>query len=444
MAKEQRFHPFPRPEPGPAILAPGPLQSPSLQVLSSYTDWRKTWTHIVAGKFTASPYSGLLFYEQSTGTAEFYATDGEGGISFLRHYDDWRRSWTLIVPGIFGNSGNTGLLLYDQAAGFGAFYDTDGHGNIVLLREFNDWRTSWTHILSGRFTDSPYSGLLFYEQADGYAETYATNGTGGIAIVATHPGWRSSWTHIVAGEFIDTLDWDQPIYDDLFFYEGSTGYCETYESDGQGGISLNASESDLPAATTHIVPGSFGGDGNSNLLFYDQATGIGTFRNFSGMNWVPLEDFSWPRKWDLLTRGNFWMADPEDRLFADGAFTDLVLYDRADGYGEIDLHEPPDPTPIEQFAGYLSPGSVLPGDTIDFYVSSQVGPYTITIFRQGVNEAMVGHVEGLPNHATSRRRFRSGSQPTSSVPDGQSPEVSPVPPTWPTGLYLARSKRLRS
>ena len=111
MAKEQRFHPFPRPEPGPAKLGPGPLQSPSLQVLSSYTDWRKTWTHIVAGKFTASPLSGLLFYEQSTGTAEFYATDGEGGISLLRHYDNWRRSWTLIVPGIFGNSGNTGLLL---------------------------------------------------------------------------------------------------------------------------------------------------------------------------------------------------------------------------------------------------------------------------------------------------------------------------------------------
>ena len=269
----------------------------------------------------------------------------------------------------------------------------------MLLREFNDWRTTWTQILSGRFTNSPYSGLLFYEQADGYAETYATNGTGGIAMVATHPGWRSSWTHIVAGEFINTLDWDQPIYDDLFFYEGSTGYCETYESDGQGGISLNASESDLPAAT-HIVPGSFGGDGNTNLLFYDQATGIGTFRNFSGTNWVPREDFSWPRKWDLLTGGNFWMADPEDRLFAEGRspiscsmIGPMVTARSTCTNRRIQLRSSHLPAISRRVAYCLAKRST-------FMSAARSVPITITIFRQGVNEAMVGQVEGLPTAPT--------------------------------------------
>jgi hypothetical protein len=415
-------------------MPPPPLQLPSLQLLQSYSDWRQDWTHIVAGKFTDSPYSGLLFYEQSTGTAEFYATDGNGGISLLRQYNDWRRTWTHIVPGIFGNSGYTGLLLYDQSAGFGAFYDTDGQGNIVLLREHNDWRTSWTQILSGRFTASPYSCVLFYEQADGYAEIYGTDGHGGIALVSSFTDWRLSWTHIVAGEFIDNAPWDAPLIDDLFFYEGSTGYGETYESDGQGGISLSASEEGLPTAT-QIVPGSFGGDGNTNLLFLDGTTGIATFRNFNGSNWVSLEDFSWSRSWDLVIPGNFWMADPEDQLFPDGGFTDLVLYYRAVGCGEIYAHEPPNPTPIEPFAGYVSSGSILPGDTIDFHVSSQVGPYGITLYRQAANEVLVGHVEGLPAAPTP---FSIGA--TAYKTGAGWPPVGSftVPASWPSGLYLAR------
>jgi hypothetical protein len=59
-------------------LPPPPLQEGGPELLWSYGDWRRDWTHIVSGKFTASPYSDLLFYEQSTRVAEFYATDGAG------------------------------------------------------------------------------------------------------------------------------------------------------------------------------------------------------------------------------------------------------------------------------------------------------------------------------------------------------------------------------
>lgn len=106
---------------GPVKIEPAPVQPPSLQWLRSYSDWRRSWTHIVSGKFSASLYSGLLFYDPNDGVAEFYETDGQGGISLLRHYEDWRGSWTLIVAGTFGDSGFSGLLLYDQAAGFARF-----------------------------------------------------------------------------------------------------------------------------------------------------------------------------------------------------------------------------------------------------------------------------------------------------------------------------------
>jgi hypothetical protein len=48
--------------------------------------------------------------------AEFYATDGAGGITPLRTHA-WDRTWDLIVPGQFNGDGRTDLLFYDREGG---------------------------------------------------------------------------------------------------------------------------------------------------------------------------------------------------------------------------------------------------------------------------------------------------------------------------------------
>lgn len=446
---------------GPVKVEPPPLQPPSLELLASHADWRTGWTHIVAGRFSPSLYSGLLFYEQSTGTADFYETDGAGGMSLLRHDDGWRTSWTHVVPGFFGGTGNTGLLLYDQAAGFGAFYDTDGAGNLVPLSEFDNWRTTWTLIVPGRFSapqsggeyfPSPYTGVLFYEQSTGTAEIYSTDGRGGISMLSSYDNWRTSWTHIVAGEFLNSEGFEnsarQPeTIDDLFLYEGSTGYAETYQSDGNGGLGDGvggygpaASAYGFPAAT-QIAAGSFGGSGNANLVFLDRDSGLMSLQNLGtkqnlGTIWWELEQFTWQQPWDLLVAGNFYMADPQDdRFFPDGSFTDLVLYDRVAGQGEFYLHEPPDPTPIAPFAGYAVPRSAAPGQTVAFHVSSQVGPYSITVYRQETDPVEVGSVSVLPSapapYPISRTAYKTGANWPA---DG----LFAIPGSWPSGLYFGR------
>jgi hypothetical protein len=80
--------------------------------------------------------SSLLFYEHGTGYAEFYDTDGQGGISFLQSHSDWRNSWTHIVSGVFYGTARTGLLFYDREAGFAAIYDTVD-GNLVSVKEYS-------------------------------------------------------------------------------------------------------------------------------------------------------------------------------------------------------------------------------------------------------------------------------------------------------------------
>ncbi|HEY4990502.1 MAG TPA: hypothetical protein VII33_00285, partial [Nakamurella sp.] len=189
------------------MITPGrhgsPVLPPSLQLLRAHSDWHRSWSHVVAGAFSASsPYSGLLFYSQDEGTAEFYETDGAGGIALLSS-QTWRTSWTHIVPLVVkaNAAAGPGFLLYDQAAGLGAFYGTDGQGNLNLLSEDATWPDSWTHIVAGHFTDSDFSDLLFYDQSNGVGALYTTNGSGGMDLVAEYHDWRTSWTHIFVQRF---------------------------------------------------------------------------------------------------------------------------------------------------------------------------------------------------------------------------------------------------
>src|SRR5260370_5198792 len=354
--------------PSGGIFDPPPLFPPNFELLGAYSGWRNDWSHIVAGQFTAGLYSSLLFYEQSTGHAEFYGTNGQGGMTLLNQYDDWRTSWAIIVPGYFRQSTflpenrqpanvgflpNTGFLLYDRQSGFGAIYDTNGHGVIEKLAEYSGWRTTLTHIISGGFTDSEFSRLAFFDQASGYAELYATDGAGGMG---SGPipiyNWLQNSTHIVPGEFFNDGSVYEPVITDLFFYFAATRESVTYGNDGfrhftpvcQPSIVKTASGSQatthaarsiprpgrtqlpppttilpgrtqLPPATT-ILHGSFGGTDWTNLLFYDSATGAVRFLQFSYSgdpslgSWSFFEEYkTWRNSWRIIVPGNFWMAD---------------------------------------------------------------------------------------------------------------------------------------
>jgi hypothetical protein len=131
--------------------------------------------------------------------------------------------------------------------------------------------------------------------------------------------------------------------------------------------------------------------------------------------------------------GKFWESDPEYVKFQNG-FTDLLFYDRARQTGEFYLHEPYQAIPEVGLEGYAKPGSIAPGDTINFYVNSRVGPVTLNIYRQEVDETFVTAVDvrALPELPIGRMDYRDGP---SWPPVG---EVV-IPPDWPSGLYCARA-----
>jgi hypothetical protein len=132
------------------VIENGILQV-KLDHLQTHSNWRTTWTHVIPGQFGGDGFTDLLFYEASSGTGEFYATDDQGGLRQLAQHANWRTSWRHIVPGSFGGNSRTDLLFYDAAAGTGEFYTTN-EGRLELLHGYSDWRASWSAIVPG---DSP-------------------------------------------------------------------------------------------------------------------------------------------------------------------------------------------------------------------------------------------------------------------------------------------------
>jgi hypothetical protein len=331
-----------------------------------------------------------LFYDQSAGIAEFYATDGLGNRSLLQRYTNWRQSWSQIVPGYYNylDSTYSGVLLYDPSAGYVAIYSTDGNGKISIAPIIERYtRTTWTHIIPGFFTTSLLTSLVFYSQSEGYAEIWTMDdATGTLNIVSSFDYWRTSWTHLVAGRF-KAQNWAPPWAppsstvefpcSDLFFYEGSTGHGELYVSNG-GGLLLyeNSYDGLLPVGATSVLSGNFSGDAaqTSDLVFHNGdglPAGHLSFWKFTQPSPLTIGSFDEfdPSASGLRPTSNAivvgkFCGDPEDHWFFDGpieqspfliedarkadvrtfrasvgGYADFVSYDQQAGVGEFFLRD---------------------------------------------------------------------------------------------------------
>lgn len=152
------------------------------------------------------------------------------------------------------------------------------------------------------------------------AEFHTTNGAGGLTQLRGHSNWRTTWDLIVPGDF------GGDGRTDLLFYDRRAGYGEFHTTDGTGGMTLLRSQGGWRTTWDIIVPGHFGGSGRTDLLFYDRETGTIQFYATEGGAIHQLRTHTNVRTtWDAIIPGDFG---------GDGN-TDLLFYDRSAGYGEF-------------------------------------------------------------------------------------------------------------
>lgn len=131
---------------------------------SKSSGWRRTW-QIIPGKFgSATGRTDLLLYDPALGEALFCSTNGTGGITELgTAQSGWRRTWK-IIPGTFGStSGRTDLLFYDQTTGEAQFCASDGLGGVTNIgAPISGWRKTW-QIFPLLFSGDSRTSLLFFD-----------------------------------------------------------------------------------------------------------------------------------------------------------------------------------------------------------------------------------------------------------------------------------------
>jgi hypothetical protein len=135
----------------------------------------------------------------------------------------------------------------------------------------------------------------------GTGEFYTTDSRGRIRLLKQHTGWRSSWTDIIPGNFGGNG------FTDLLFYDAAAGTGEFYTTDGQGGIRQLALHTNWRTSWTQIVPGNFGGNGFTDLLFYEAPSGTGEFYATNGQGGISQLALhtNWRSSWTRIIPGNF-------------------------------------------------------------------------------------------------------------------------------------------
>ncbi len=142
---------------------------------------------------------------------------------------------------------------------------------------------------------------------------YTTNGNGDIFLLKQHPGLPKTWSLIIPGNFGGNA------YTDLLFYAPTTGDAEIYTTDGNGNISLLKKHTGWLKTWAQIIPGNFGGSEYTDLFFYDPTLGRAAVFTTDGSGNTSLLKIhtGWRKTWSLIIPGRF----------SGSSFTDLFLYD---------------------------------------------------------------------------------------------------------------------
>jgi hypothetical protein len=128
--------------------------------------------------------------------------------------------------------------------------------------------------------------------------------------------WRTSWDLAVTG------GWGSGD-SGLLLYDRAAGVGAFYAIDNKGGMNLLQQYNDWRTSWDLAVTGGWG-SGDSGLLLYDRAAGVGAFYaidNKGGMSLLRQYD-DWRTSWDLAVTGGWGSGE-----------SGLLLYDRAAGLG---------------------------------------------------------------------------------------------------------------
>ena len=252
---------------------------------------------VAANDFNGDGHSDILLQNTGDGHGEYYtwelngtgALAGSGAVGWTPP-SDVDNKWVFAGTGDFNGDGKSDILLQNTATGHGEcfIWELNGTGalvgsGIVGWTPPSDANNNWLVKGTGDFNGDGNSDILLQNTAAGQGEYFIweLNGTG--ALVGSGPvGWtppsdvNNNW--VVKG----TGDFNGDGKSDILLQNTATGHgeCFIWELNGTGplvGSGLVGWTPPSDANNNWVVKGTgdFNGDGKSDILLQNTATGHG-------------------------------------------------------------------------------------------------------------------------------------------------------------------------
>lgn len=198
---------------------------------------------------------------------------------------------------------------------------TAGAGEVTTLYSEGNWRSTWHLAVRGEFDGIAGEDVLVYDRITGEGRFMRVDAvTGNLTTIAAQATWATTWDQIVPGNFGGNAQTD------LLFYNAQSGIARIYTTGPGAVITLLASFSGWQE-WDRIVAGQFATGSTSDLFFYSRTRGEGKFFASDALGNLTLQQTytTLDKNWDQITVGDY---------NGDG-WSDLFFYQRVRGWGRF-------------------------------------------------------------------------------------------------------------
>lgn len=286
-------------------------------------NWSSAWRHIVRGDFDGDGLDDLFFYEPG-GTGAFYKINGSSQISPLGSSVPLAADAAQIVPLQLDGVGPMELYHYNPRPTVGSavetFYATDGSGGLTEIRHNSGLSSNWRLIASGDFTSRVGPELLFYSSdgVSGRFTLYGTNPNGTRTLIGSSTT-GANFSILTAGQFSHAIA-NGADRQELLAYDVIDRSAHILSFSNSGAVTEIGGLSNLPLIT-QITVGKYdqsAPDFESQVLFFSPTNGEMSFYSVSEGAFTFLTSNINRRSWGIIVAGHY----------RNTSTSELMLYDR--------------------------------------------------------------------------------------------------------------------